>query len=193
MKRWLLAALVLSSASCFAFNIGGYKLGMKNDEAAKTLGLSRCTVQKNWARCRPMALEIVGSTPAISSVSFEDKRISEITLSLPLETRSDSSYWQGNLAGYQSLLDLKECTTVGRIVHVGPGRRLPDRIWTMRCTKGLEAYREIKLSASTSGGGWLEVTVKKDRAAVRRLAKELADEKAKDKRKYDALKFQEGG
>jgi hypothetical protein len=193
MKRLILAALALTSVSCFAFNIGGYRLGMPHVEAAQKHGLTRCTVAQNKAICTPIALQKVGSSDATSLVHFEDKRIIEISTFFLLDRSQKSDYWQGDLSEYQKMLGIEDCATIGRVRHYGPERRIPDRHWIKKCSKGADLYREIELVAHKTGGGTVSITVKRDRNAVRRLKEEIADEKARYQRKEDAMKFQRGG
>lgn len=156
MKRLILAALALTSISCFAFNIGGYRLGMPHTEAAQKQGLTRCTVTKNTAICTPVGLQKVGSSHATSLVSFEDKRITEISTYFQLERGQKSDYWQGDFSEYQKTLGIEDCGTIGRVRHYGPERRISNRHWIKKCAKGADLYREIELTADKSGGWFVE-------------------------------------
>jgi hypothetical protein len=144
-----------------ALNIGRYRIGMKNAEAAK-IGLDRCVGNEKRARCVPTGISEVEGKQAISSVSFENKRIQELSISFHVDRVSSERLEFYDFTKMLSELDTANCDGISHTVIKEPLRRAKTKTWTIYCIFPGNFYREVKLDANEHGGGWIEILIKKD-------------------------------
>jgi hypothetical protein len=186
MKTTLSAVVFLVSASSHAFNVGGYRLGMNNDEAAK-LGLADCAFSQKFARCTLTGLPEVDGIRGRGTVEFTNKRITEISASFmlksPLLGPADFEPYLKNLA-------IDECTSVGyRDTHI-PSHHVRSRnvSWHLYCLHPIDQYREIRLYAL----GSFHVTVSRERNKVNSIKDRMKNEKAAALREKASREFEKG-